>query len=302
MDSKKYHEKLETMVNEGIKNGIYKETIDSTLHDRKLFQNFIQRNIKDYKDYEKRRPISNRPARLYASAKTHKFNNINDVNLDQLKFRPIMDQTETYAYNAARIISNYLKPLCINEYNIKGTLQFPQFLKDFQLLKYDEEYVSYDVESLFTNIPLKETIEYILEQIYVYNKLPVTCSKLIFRRLLEKITTEDSFQLNSKFFEQTDGYAMGGALSVTLSNIWIVKMENNIVIPRKLVFYNRYADDIISRRKKHEKDLLIKKLNNYHPRIKLTIEINPPKFLDTEIVILNNEVVTSVQITCSLGI
>ena len=27
MDSKKYHEKLETMVNEGIKNGIYKETI-----------------------------------------------------------------------------------------------------------------------------------------------------------------------------------------------------------------------------------------------------------------------------------
>ena len=76
------------------------------------------------------RPVSNYPARLYTSAKTHKFDNINDVNLDQLKFGPIMDQTGTYTYNATQVISNYLKPLCINEYNIKNTLQFPQLLKD----------------------------------------------------------------------------------------------------------------------------------------------------------------------------
>ena len=118
---------------------------------------------------------------------------------------------------------------------------------------------------------------------------------MIFRRLLEKITTENSFQLNSKFFKQTDGCAIGGPLSVTLSDIWMVKMENNIVIPHKPIFYKRYVDDIINRRKKHEEDLLFKKLNDYHPKIKLTIEINPPKFLDTEITILNNEVVTSVH-------
>ena len=48
-------------------------------------------------------------------------------------------------------------------------------------------------------------------------------------------------------------------------------------------------------RKKHEEDLLFKKRNHYHPKIKLTIEINLPKFLDTEIIILNNEVITSVH-------
>ena len=72
-------------------------------------------------------------------------------------------------------------------------------------------------------------------------------------------------------------------------------MENNIVIPHEPIFYRRYADDIINRRNKHEEDLLFKKIDNYHPKIKLTIEINPPKFLDTEIIILNNEVVTSVH-------
>ena len=240
--------------------------------------------FKDFKDYEKMRPVSNHRARLYASAKIHKFDNINDVNLDQLKFRPIMDQTGTYTYNAAQVMSNYLKPLCTNEYNFKDTLQFPQLLKDLPPLKDDEEYVSYDVESLFTNIPLKETINYILEQIYVHNKLPII-----------RITTENSFQLNSKFFKQTDGCEMGGPLSVTLSDICMVKMENNNVIPHKPIFYKWYVDDIINCRKKHEEDLLFKKINDYYPKITLTIEIYPPKFLDTEITILNNEVVTSVH-------
>ena len=102
--------------------------------------------------------------------------------MDQLKFQTIMDQTGTYTYNAAQVIYNYLKPLCINEYNIKDTLQFRQLLKDLTPLKDDEEYISYDVESLFANIPLKETMNYILEQIYVHNKLPIICTKLIFRR------------------------------------------------------------------------------------------------------------------------
>ena len=98
MDSKKFYEKLETMVNEVIKNGISRLPI----------------NFKDYKDYKKMRPVSDRPAWFYVSTKTRKFDNINDVNLDQLKFQPIMDQMGTYTYNAAQVISNYVKPLCIN--------------------------------------------------------------------------------------------------------------------------------------------------------------------------------------------
>ena len=143
-------------------------------------------------------------------------------------------------------------------------------------LKDDQDYVSYNVESFFTIIPLKETIDFILEQIYVHNKLPIIRNKSIFRRLLEKITTETLFQRNSNFFKQTDRCGMGGLLSVTLSDIWMVKMEINIVIPHRPIFYERYVDVIINHRKNHEEDLLFMQLNNYHPKIKLTIEINPP--------------------------
>ena len=53
-------------------------------------------------------------------------------------------------------------------------------------LQDDEEDVSYDVQSLFINIPIKETINYITEEIYVQKKLTPICSKLIFRKLLKK--------------------------------------------------------------------------------------------------------------------
>ena len=42
-------------------------------------------------------------------------------------------------------------------------------------LQDDEKDVSYDVESLFTNIPIEETINYITEQIYVHKKLMQIC-------------------------------------------------------------------------------------------------------------------------------
>lgn len=41
---------------------------------------------------------------------------------------------------------------------------------------------------------------------------------------------------------------MGRPLSVTLSDIYLVKMENDIVIPWKYILYWRFADDIYSRK------------------------------------------------------
>ena len=47
-------------------------------------------------------------------------------------------------------------------------------------LQDDEEDVPYDVESLFTNIPIEKAINHIIEQIYVHKKLVPVRLKLIF--------------------------------------------------------------------------------------------------------------------------
>ena len=69
--------------------------------------------------------------------------------------------------------------------------EFPMFLKQQDPLLPDEEYVSYDVESLFMNVPVHETIDYFLRKIYVKEKSPKICSNLIIKRLLLKLTTEN---------------------------------------------------------------------------------------------------------------
>ena len=60
-------------------------------------------------------------------------------------------------------------------------------------------------------------------------------------------------------------------------------MERKIVIPQKPLFYCRYIDHICSRRKRFKNGELFEKLNNYHPKIKLTIEVSPTNFLDTSL-------------------
>ena len=222
MNRSDYFKKLQHTIDEGIQNGVYIVTEDRTLADLKLLRSFLYGNFKKYEHYEKMLPTSNQPGQLYGTAKTHKFGNIADITVDNLKFCPIIAQSGTYTYNAVQVIANiaditvdnlkfcpiiaqsgtytynavqvianYLKPLCSNnDYIIRNTQGFAKIIREQDPLKFNEQYVSYDVESLFTNVPVHETIETIINEIYVENKLPKLCSKLIFKRLLLKLTTE----------------------------------------------------------------------------------------------------------------
>ena len=88
---------------------------------------------------------SSQPARLYGTAKTHKFEFLEDITVGNLKFRPIIDQIGTFTYSAAKVISDYLRPLCKNEYFVNDTQKFPNMLSSVLHLQDDEEDVSYDV-------------------------------------------------------------------------------------------------------------------------------------------------------------
>ena len=51
------------------------------------------------------RPVSNQHARFFATAKTHKFDTNEDINVKGLKLRPIVDQTGTYIYDASKVVA-----------------------------------------------------------------------------------------------------------------------------------------------------------------------------------------------------
>ena len=72
--------------------------LDHTHQDLKYFQNFLYRHFYKTEYYDKIPPISNQPARSFGTAKTHKFNKIEDINIQDLKLRPIIDQTGSNMY------------------------------------------------------------------------------------------------------------------------------------------------------------------------------------------------------------
>ena len=97
MTRKDSNNKLEAMLNDGISKGMYARTEDTTLRDLRLFQDFLRRHFKDkYDIYEKMIPASHEPGKRYATAKTHKFNSLDDITVDNLKFHPIISNRNIY--------------------------------------------------------------------------------------------------------------------------------------------------------------------------------------------------------------
>ena len=147
---------------------------DKTQEDLDKFQHFLYRNFKNHPKFSDMRPVSNQPVRLFATAKNHKFDDLSLITLDDLKFRPIIGQSNTYTYNTVKIVSNYLQPLTHNDYFIKDTLTFAEIIKS-DVLDPDEEYVSH---SLITLDDLK--FRPIIDQsnTYTYNAVKIVSNYL----------------------------------------------------------------------------------------------------------------------------
>ena len=143
---------------------------DNILKEVKSFQSFIYRHFKKLTFYNNIMPSSHQPARFFTSAKTHTFENFDDINIKELKLRPAIDQTGICYYKTGKVIAQYPKPLTKNEFVIKRTQEFPSMLNRVEMSE-DEEYVSYNVESLFTNIPINETIDFICDEICIHKNL-----------------------------------------------------------------------------------------------------------------------------------
>ena len=81
-----YDNKLQNMIHGGFKQGIYSPTVDTTLSDLKKFQEFF---IDKYERYEDMRPVTNQPGKIYATTKSHVFDSLEDIKIENLEFRPI---------------------------------------------------------------------------------------------------------------------------------------------------------------------------------------------------------------------
>ena len=103
------------------------------------------------------------PAGVHVTPKMHKFSSSDSFP----KLRLIVSCMGTFNYNLACFLCDLLSPLVPNDYSCKDTFSFVSQIKNANLSK--KFLVSYDVTSLFTNIPLQETIDIAINLIFNHN-------------------------------------------------------------------------------------------------------------------------------------
>ena len=93
-------------------------------------------------------------------------------------------------------------------------------------------------------------MEYVLHKIYVNKSINHSVKSLFSKKLLVNLTKECAFSVNSSLIKQIDGCPMIGPVSVVFSDIFMCKIEDNVVVPAKPIFYKSYVNDTYITRKK----------------------------------------------------
>jgi len=100
---------------------------------------------------------------------------------------------------------------------VKNSAQFTQIL-DAIRIQPQELMVSFDIISLFTNVPIGDSLEWL--SLHVNNDILD-----LFRHAL----TSTYFCFDGQYYEQTDSVAMGSPLSPAIANFYMEKSENEAI-------------------------------------------------------------------------
>ena len=194
----------------------------------------------DERTYKRLYASGSKPGRLYGLPKMHKKDE---------PLRPIISGIGTFCHPTARFLAELLSPLTNTKYAAKDTFDF---LNKLKCISMDNCFMaSFDVASLFTNVPLQETIDIILHKVYDQQLVTTKIPRNELKTLILLCTTESSFMFEQDYFKQTDGVAMGSPLGPVLANIFMSTFEErlfNTQIPHNfgLKFWCRYVDDIFA--------------------------------------------------------
>ena len=226
------------------------------------------------------------PGILYGLPKVHKPN----FSID-FPFRPIFAAYNTAAYKLSKFLVPILAPITINEYTSENSYTFCKSLHS--ITNPANSYMaSFDIENLFTNIPLKETIDICINKLFVESDTTILgLNKSFFKTLLEYCVLNSSFIFNSKLYKQIEGLGMGLPLGPTFANIFMCHYEtkwlNDCPSSFRPLFYKRYIDDtfLLFSDESHCVQFF-DYLNSKHDNIKFTMECERAgclSFLDVNI-------------------
>ena len=104
---------------------------------------------------------------------------------------------------------------------------------------------SLDVESQFTNIPLEETIDNIINDLFLTTDKVHNFEREELKKLLTFAAYESFFIFDGEYYTQIDGVAMGSPLGPTLANAFLCHFEKSGFQNALQNFYQVFTRDTL---------------------------------------------------------
>ena len=166
---------------------------------------------------------------LYGKSKVHKQLVDNCPPL-----RPTMSVIKTCTYNLAKFQVPVLGLITTSMYTVNNSFEFATEIvgQDLELFM-----ASMNVESLFTHIPLEETLSMCCDSLFSNYARLNNINWIDFEKLFRPAQSNNFFNFEGKVYKQIDEVAMGSPLGPTLANaflcfheqIWLnVLMNSNL--------------------------------------------------------------------------
>ena len=207
LDKADYHSKMHSILQDSSKFMIvnedwFKSIIKNEDQVNRFLSSLLQEKSIDKATYDYLRVSSSKPGVLFGLPKVHK---------EGVPLRPILSSIGTCGYNIAKFFVPYLEKLTTNKFTVKDSFTFAQEISSFQS---SDNFVmaSFDIKSLFTNIPLDETINIAANSLYSDNNSFLSLSITQFRKFLGLAVKNTLFYFNDKLYRQIDGVAMGSPI------------------------------------------------------------------------------------------
>ena len=282
MDTATYQAKISTLIENGPYQLLNKDPTDRLT--RKLSEKLLTLKRNGHLSeavYNKIRPRHKQPPRIYGLPKIHKA----DVPL-----RPIVSCVNTFAYDLSAYLANILSPLTgKSEFTVTNSAHFVSTISS-ETIRDNEIMVSFDVESLFTNVPIDAAVQAALQRLENDPSLAdrTTLTPAQIADLLTFVLRSTYFQYNGSIYEQKDGAAMGSPVSAVIANLYMESFEEQAITTSsyKPTIWKRYVDDTFTILDRGNVDDFLQHLNNQQPSIRFTMETennNKLAFLDTAV-------------------
>ena len=188
------------------------------------------------------------------------------VHNSDMPVRPVLSMPGSVYYNVAKQVAKWLSviPECQINCSTKSICDSLGNVK----LEENEELVSFDVVSLYTNVPVMEAIHVCADLLFKKCSLPV--DKQTFIELAQIASCNVLMLTHDGYYKQLDGLAMGSPPAPMLANGWMSQFDSDIKGEAKLYF--RYMDDIFRDIVKSQSDQKLDEINALHDSLTFTRE------------------------------